>query len=522
MHMTPRYLRGNNMHLNPIQKLSQVTFKVYLLAFFFLASASFSTAQAQQNPVREWTVLVYMNADNDLYRFGFLNMSQMEQVGSTEQVNILVQMDHEEKSIPTTRYYVTKNPKPTQGKITSQVLETLGETNMGDPKTLAEFVSWGIQKYPARHYAVIIWNHGNGWQGVSYDDNPKANLTLPNVRTALQMGQGLLAKQRGRNAQAVKFDIINFDACLMSTLEVAYELKDVGQYLVGSQFNEPGSGEDYSKFLAPLIAAPQKSARELAEVMVYQYALTYQNDSSINYAAVDLNRVQNFTGMLNESSKLMAASPLKGALRESFGSDSFDLITAFTRAQVASGQDQNVQKSLDQFIAAYGYPQDFQQNLARGAKLAGPKVITRTFPGTVYFKASPQAAMSSVELKPSKNNLYVAELPAQTVQYTVQRNIKVGLRGETRTMKESTSSFLRQGNNPIVFHNAFPETSPLIADAYSFSTKGAHGMTLYSLAGLSASKSPQNRTLGRSILTDYKQLQFASQGAPAWTAFFGL
>lgn len=510
------------MQIFSAKKMSLLTLRLYLVAGFVLTSFSWSLAQAQQNPVREWTFLVYMNADNDLYRFGFLNMSQMEKLGSTNQVNLVVQMDHEDKAVPTTRYYVTKNPNPVTGKITSQVLETLGETNMGDAKTLADFVTWGIQKFPARHYAVIIWNHGNGWQGVSYDDNPRAYLTLPAVRTALQVGQSALAAQRGGNRQAAKFDIINFDACLMSTLEVAYELKDVGQYLVGSQFNEPGEGEDYVKFLTPLMAQPQKSPRELAEIMVYQYALTYQSNGSINYAAIDLSRVQNFTSMLNESSRLMTGSPLKAALRDTFGSGSFDLISAFTRAQMVSVKDANVQKSLDQLIAAYGYPQDFQQNKGGAAQLAGKTVITRTFPGTVFFKVAPQSAAASVELKLSANNLYVAEIPARVSQYTVQRTLAgAGFRGGVIQMKESTSSFLRQGNDPIVFHNSFPETSPLIADAYNLSTKGAHGMTLYSLAGASASLNAQTRTLGRSILSDYKQLLFASQGAPAWTAFFG-
>jgi len=236
-----------------------------------------------------------------------------------------------------------------------------------------------------------------------------------------------------------------------------------------------------------------------------------------------LNRVQGFSSLLNESSKLMAASPLNGTLKESFGSGSFDLIGAFTRAQMASAKDESVQKSLDQFIAAYGYPQDFQAPLRGGNFMASKKVVTRTFPGTVFFKTSARGPFSKVDLKLTQNNVYSVELPPQTVQYTIQRQIQVGsgFRGQNRVINESTSTFLRQGNDPIVFHNAFPETSPLIADAYTFSTKGAHGMTLYSLAGITAGLNAQTRNLSRSILTDYKQLLFASQGAPAWTAFFG-
>ncbi len=509
------------IHRIIVNKLQNISTQVRLAFICFsLVGTFFSAANAQQPAVKEWTFLVYMNADNNLYQYGFLNIAQMEKLGSTDKVNLIVQMDHGDRSTPTTRYYITRNPNSVPGKINSQVLETMGETNMGDPKTLSEFLTWGVQKFPAKHYAVIIWNHGSGWEGVSYDDNPQAHLTLPNVRKALEVGQSAIGSQRRGSRQAARFDIINFDACLMSALEIAYELKDVGQYLVGSQFNEPGEGENYTTFLSPLIAQPQKSAKELAEIMVYQYALNYKGSSSINYAAIDLNRVQGFTSMVNQSSQAMAGSALKAALRDSFGSGSFDLITAFTRAQMTGKADPKVQQSLDQLLMAYGYPQDFQQSLSRGAGLAGRKIITRTFPGVVYFKAG--GSVNQVALKLDQNNLYSAEIPQQTTQYTVQRQVQVGLRGEARQWKESTSTFLRQGNDPIVYHNAFPETSPLIADAYTFSTKGAHGMTLYSLAGASASLSAPSRNIGRGILNEYKQLRFASQGAPAWTAFFGL
>ncbi len=505
-------------HKKISRTVKSAAFALFTFAFVGFINFSSSSALAQQTP-REWTILVYMNADNDLYRFGFLNMSQMEQIGSTEKVNVVVQMDHGDTSTPTTRYYVTKNPNPVSGKITSKVLQTLGETNMGDAKTLAEFLTWGVQTFPAKKYAVIIWNHGSGWEGISYDDNPRAYLTLPQVRTAMQTSLASLARQRGSARQAGKFDIINFDACLMSTLEVAYELKDVGQYLVGSQFNEPGEGEDYVKFLTPLVAQPQKTPRELSEIMVYQYATTYKDRSSINYAAVDLSRVHGFTSALNTTSQQIAGSPTKDGILLSFGQGSFDLITAFTQAQMASKSDLKTQQTIDQLIAAYGYPQDFQQN-GPERNLAGGRVITRTYPGVVYYKTSAQSGAAQVELKLGAKNLYTATIPAQVFQYTVQRQAGRNLR-EARAFKESTSTFLRQGANPIVYHNAFPETSPLIADAYTFSTKGAHGMTLYSLAGVSASLRPNTKVLSRSILTEYKRLLFSTQGAPAWTSLFG-
>ena len=244
-----------------------------IVTTWLLAIAFFNTSPSwAQNQMKEWTILVYLNANNNLYRFGFLNMAQMEAIGSTAGINIVVQFDPEPKGQPTTRYFVTKNSNPVQGQITSQVLEQLPETDMGNPKTLSDFLVLGVQKYPAKKYAVIVWNHGNGWQGVSYDDNPQSHLTMPELRAGFESMNAAIAQQRQVRSREPQIDLVNFDACIMSALEVGYELKDVAKYMVGSQFNEPGEGENYTLFLNPMAAKPTITPRELAEIMVYNYS----------------------------------------------------------------------------------------------------------------------------------------------------------------------------------------------------------------------------------------------------------
>ena len=46
-----------------------------------------------------------------------------------------------------------------------------------------------------------------------------------------------------------KLDVIGFDACLMSMLEVGYAMRDVGNTLVGSEELEPGPGWKYDDWL---------------------------------------------------------------------------------------------------------------------------------------------------------------------------------------------------------------------------------------------------------------------------------
>lgn len=485
-----------------------------------------SGAWAQSAPVKEWTILVYLNADNNLYRDGLNNIAQMERVGSSDNVNVIVQLDPEPGNLQTTRYYITRNPNPAPGNIKSQVLSQEPETNMGSWNTLANFLTWGVQAYPAKKYMVVVWNHGNGWQGISYDDHPNAYIRIPELRQALEQANKTLAAQAGQLRLARgPIDVVNFDACLMSTLEVAYELRNNGKYLVGSQFLEPGAGEDYSSFLAPLVQKPGMTPREFSEIMVYQYVKQYQNEREINYASVDLTRIDAFTKYFNEMTKAMGASPLSTKIKTALTNDAytgFDIVSAFTKVQGIVSADPKLTQAVSGLLQLYGYPAEAAitaQSRSEGIKSsAQPLKVMRYAPGVVAYRQG-AGAWQKLSLNPMPDRTYQAQLPAGVQQYYVT---PVSLTdGSGSRLHEALTTKSRGRSGEIAYHNNFPETSPLVADAYSSLSKGAHGMTLYSLAGAEARLAPQSAGLGQTILAEYKKLSFATQGAPAWTAFFG-
>src|SRR5689334_6641214 len=109
----------------------------------------------------EWTFLVYMAGDNNLEGAGKEDLEEMKKVGSTSQVKIIVQFDTEENK--TTRYLIEKD------KLTT--LQELPGVDTGDPKVLTDFIKWGINKYPANHYLLDVWNHGGGWEKLPSDFN---------------------------------------------------------------------------------------------------------------------------------------------------------------------------------------------------------------------------------------------------------------------------------------------------------------------------------------------------------------
>ena len=126
---------------------------------------------------KQWTVMVYMAGDNNLDGAGVVDLEEMKKVGSTNQLNVIVQFDRQGKDQATNRYYVRKG-----GPVARDVVESLGETNMGDPKVLEDFVTWSAKHYPAKHTLLVLWNHGAGWDDANLYEGDVFSGALPPSR----------------------------------------------------------------------------------------------------------------------------------------------------------------------------------------------------------------------------------------------------------------------------------------------------------------------------------------------------
>lgn len=265
-----------------------------------------------------WTLMVYLDADNNLESAGIDDFLEMAAVGSTKQVNIVVQMDRRAgydnsygNWTDTRRFFVNKNDIPSMTPVMD-----LGEQNMGDPNTLEDFVVWTVQNYPAQRYALSIWNHGAGWRDlirqlerravergapagvtlrtVAFDDTDGDELYMKEVQTALETAK---TKLEERGLTKVKLDVVGFDACLMGMIEVAYALRNTANFMVGSEWLEPGDGWPYDTILAELISTPTFDASDLSGMIVTKYGLAYNN--GITQSSVDMSKIGNVVNKIN-------------------------------------------------------------------------------------------------------------------------------------------------------------------------------------------------------------------------------
>jgi hypothetical protein len=212
----------------------------------------------------KWTVLVFLNAANSLEPYALPDMNEMEMVGSTESVNIVVQLKRLSEPTNCRRYYIRQDFNTSV--INSPVVQYMGSVDMGSPLTLSAFIEWGQMTYPADHYLLVVWDHGDGWRSRALESPVTRGISVDDVTHNY-----IHTNELGAATQAATpLDIIAFDACLMQMAEVAYELRDSATMVVGSEENVANVGYPYDSILSPLTANPDLSPAALADVMVEQ------------------------------------------------------------------------------------------------------------------------------------------------------------------------------------------------------------------------------------------------------------
>jgi hypothetical protein len=183
---------------------------------------------------------------------------------------------------------------------------------MGASATLQSFIEWSIANYPAKHYALVLWNHGSGWRGenssaiksICVDDQANDELTMTELRSALNAANGTTGEV---------LDIIGFDACLMQMVEVAYQVmgsasRSLADITVGSEETEPGDGWDYAATLTALTANPTMTASGLATRIVNDYMNFYGTTTSVTQSAANLGLVDELATAISSFAQAMTSA----------------------------------------------------------------------------------------------------------------------------------------------------------------------------------------------------------------------
>lgn len=321
---------------------------------------------------KDYTVMVYVVGSNLESHYGAATNDMNEMIGAGldyNKNNLIVYTGGAKRwtsDISNTYNSVLDMSKDKNAAVTAQTTET---ADMGAPQTLAEFINYCTANYPARHYGLVLWDHGAGplWGYGSDELFSNDSLLLEELRAA--MDETMFAGEK-------KLDWVGFDACLMGSVESAKLWQDYAQYLIGSEELESGRGWDYS-FLSVLNETDD--ARTIAESIVDAYGNYYEANTSeffnpaATLAAMDLSRTDELITSMNALFDAMGKGIEEGnyadlnrarSRTKAFGlaaasgkEDAFDLLDLrdFTEnlTELYPEETESVQNALDGMVVRY-------------------------------------------------------------------------------------------------------------------------------------------------------------------------
>jgi len=316
-----------------------------------LTQGNIAKADPTSQP-KDWTFLLYLNGNNNLDSFGAMNINQMEKVGSNAKINIVVQWASLQTR--TVKRLLIKKDNDSS-RVTSPVIENMGNVDMGDWHSVVDFVKWGAEKFPANHYFVDIWDHGSGWHAkrggigapstmdISWDDLTGNHITTKQLALALQESAKIIGH---------KIDIYASDACLMAMVEIATEVQDSVNIFAGSEETEPGAGWPYDTFLTHWNALPDATPAAVAKALSEEYAKSYQSgNEAVTFSVFDLSKLPALNQAIKsfgESLKSLGSSSMKKLVdianrSQNFAvSDYVDLVDFLTNLKAAHLAQVNV------------------------------------------------------------------------------------------------------------------------------------------------------------------------------------
>ncbi|MCL1613481.1 clostripain-related cysteine peptidase [Phocaeicola plebeius] len=115
-----------------------------------------------------------------------------------------------------------------------------------DPVVMEEVLKDMQKIAPSDSYGLILGSHASGWmkgnsvQSKAFGDDDGYNINIPDLADVL------------KNSFSEKLDFVLFDACMMGTAEVGYELKEITSHCIASVMETPALGFPYKKIFSYL------------------------------------------------------------------------------------------------------------------------------------------------------------------------------------------------------------------------------------------------------------------------------
>ena len=291
-------------------------------------------------------------------------------------------------------------------------LKTYEKKYMTKPSTLTEYLNYVYANYESDKYSLILWDHGGGplfGYGVD-ENNPNSNEFMSIFDLDKAINDSMILKDG-------KLEFIGFDACLMSSIEVANILKEETNYFIASSETEPGDGWDYT-FLKEI--NKNTTTVQLGKYII-DYYYNYFEDQSATYALygynynpavslsmIDLTKIPNVNTSINNLFK---------DLGEDITVESYSRIAREASRATFFGLDENGVSQVD-LIDLYDFTSELEnyQSLATSVQsaLSDAVIYHKTniegcYGLSMYFPSTTRKMYSIVESNYKYGEMIVAE-----------------------------------------------------------------------------------------------------------------
>lgn len=355
---------------NGLKAVFALVFVIVLIVVLLNSNSILATRNGKR------TIMIYMVGSNLESEYGAATIDLNEMVNSKadfENINLLVYTGG-------SKNWRTENISSNENavfKVNANGIEkvkTYPKNEMGKSSTLLQFLNFTYDNYKAESYGLIFWDHGGGpIHGYGLDEfNTSNSLSINEIRAAL-------ASSRFNNQ---KLEFIGFDACLMSSIEVAHSVKDYAKYMIASEESEPGDGWNY-EFLGDI--KRESNGQDIGKIIIDSYASYYSkyNTNGITIALMDLSKVKDVEEKINnlfnsiDSNLNFDFSNISRTRNKSksFGkasSSSFDLVDLYDLAENMPSKYKEYSNSLEASIKNFVIYQKTDMDGAHGVSIYFP------------------------------------------------------------------------------------------------------------------------------------------------------
>jgi Clostripain family len=305
--------------------------------------------------MKDWTIMVYMAGDNDLNTEMAYTLQKLKEITQdNSSIDLFVYFDGFSSNVPTlycdfsdhksttVNYYRSYNVKDKLIKREKRLKNDFNE-NSASMNNIINFVDWCVKKdkyisdegvfvdkRKDKKYAMIFSGHSFGFLdwGLFKDEKADFHMTLSKLKwlferitfdhaklkkiaEADQKTEQKVAEKTDRDAEpwsdekliertteilGKPFDLLGFDSCVMSTLEIGSQFKGLAQTMVASEGSIPSAGWNYAQILLGKLNDKGNSDAEVNSIAVsfVDEFIKQQNkfalaDISVDMAAWNLN-----------------------------------------------------------------------------------------------------------------------------------------------------------------------------------------------------------------------------------------